>query len=70
MKSPSHRFYRSRSPVFIVLTALAAVILAAAILSACIFFGFRKYIVYTPDGLRVEVPWLEDAPAENAEASE
>ena len=70
MKGSAHRFYRSRSPVFIVLTALGAVVLAAAILFACLFFGFRKYIVYTPDGLRVEVPWLEEAPPESAEVPE
>ena len=48
---------------------VAGVVLAAIILCACVFFGFKKYIVYTPDGLRLEVPWLEEPAAEQMEAS-
>ena len=32
-------------------------------LALAIFFGFRRYIVYTPEGIRLEIPWLtEDVP--------
>ncbi len=35
-----------------------------AVFTVALFFGLRRYIVYTPDGLRLEIPWLE---ADNSE---
>ncbi|MBR5382133.1 MAG: hypothetical protein IK136_05875 [Oscillospiraceae bacterium] len=69
MKNPSRRVYRGRSPARVIVGVVAGVVLAAIILCACVFFGFKKYIVYTPDGLRLEVPWLEEPAAEQMEAS-
>jgi hypothetical protein len=34
-------------------------LLLALVLAVSLFFGLRQYIVYTPDGLRLEIPWLE-----------
>ena len=61
------RIYRSRRPLKVVLTVLFALILALAILAVSIFFGFKRYIVYTSDGVKLEVPWLQDI--EEAEIS-
>ena len=61
MKSHRHRVYRSRNPLRLIFGVLFSVLLAAIILAVGVYFGFRKYIVYTSEGLRVEVPWLEEA---------
>ena len=44
-------------------TALLVLLIVAALIvtvALSLFFGFRKYIVYTSDGVRLEVPWLTD----------
>lgn len=44
-------------------TALLVLLIVAALIvtvALSLFFGFRKYIVYTSDGVRLEVPWLSD----------
>ena len=69
MKTSSHRVYRGRSPVRVIAGIVAGIVLAAIILCACVFFGFKKYIVYTPDGLHLEVPWLTETVEEQVEAS-
>jgi hypothetical protein len=35
-----------------------AILLAVVIFMVIIFFSFQKYITYTSDGVRLEVPWL------------
>lgn len=63
------KVYRKRKPVKIVLLSLLALVCLLIALAAGIFFGFRKYIVYTPDGLYLDVPWLsERAPQDGAPA--
>lgn len=34
------------------------IVLIAVVLAVFMFFWFRRYIVYTDDGLRVQVPYL------------
>ena len=53
--------YRSHHPLRAVLRILGALAILAVVLAICIFVGFRKYIVYTADGLYLDVPWLEDS---------
>ena len=62
--SRRYRVYRSRSPVRTVITIAAAVLIIIVIFCSLVFFGFRKYIVYTNDGLRLEVPWLQETVTE------
>ena len=64
MTYPKRQIYRKRRPVRAIVIVLLIALLAAAIFYIGVFFGFRKYIVYTTDGLRVEVPWLQDEPAD------
>ena len=65
-KKPGRRdVYRNFKPVRTLLIVAAAVLAVLLILAAWVFFGFQKYIVYTPDGLRLEVPWLAE-PEEEA----
>lgn len=55
------RIYRhSRLPGIIARTVL--IILAVfIILTVTLYFHFQKYIVYTDDGIVVDVPWLRES---------
>ena len=53
------RIYHRRNPIKIILSVLGIIIAVAILLFALIFFGFKKYAVYTDDGVTIEVPWLE-----------
>jgi hypothetical protein len=65
MKRKYPKTYRSRQPIKVIFTVLISLILAAVILTVSLFFGLKRYIVYTPDGnLHLEIPWLaEDSPS-------
>ena len=52
------RTYRSKRPLKIILTILLSLVIVFVILTVSLFFGLRKYIVYTPDGLHLDIPWL------------
>ena len=68
-KEKKVKVYKKRRPLKIVLSSgcsLAVVIL----LSVVIFFGFQKYIVYTPDGVRLEIPFLQKYGPEAAQTPE
>lgn len=64
------RIYKVRSPWKTALTVTLIVIAAVLIITASVFFGFRKYIVYTDDGVRLEVPWLQEEPQSGASNEE
>ena len=65
MSEKQPKTYKSRHPVRTVITVAAAVLIAAVILFACVFFGFKKYIVYSEDGVRLDIPWLQKITNEN-----
>ena len=46
-------------------TVVIIILVVGMIIYAALFFGLRKYAVYTPDGLRLEVPWLQETPEES-----
>ncbi len=54
------RIYRSRKPVKTALTVLFALLAVLIVLAVAIFFGFKRYIVYTSEGVKLEVPWLTE----------
>ena len=60
MAQKEKRVYHSRKPWKTVLTAFLIFLVVLIALAAAIFFGFRKYIVYTDNGIVLEVPWLPD----------
>lgn len=64
------RIYKVRSPWKTALTVAVIVLAAAILISASIFIGFRKYIVYTDDGVRLDVPWLQEEPQTGAGSEE
>ena len=67
MSSGRKRIYRSTTPLRIAMTVLAVLLALAVLLFTILFFSFRKYIVYTADGLHLEVPWLEETLPEDAD---
>ncbi|MBR1842204.1 MAG: hypothetical protein IJ788_02895 [Oscillospiraceae bacterium] len=54
------RIYRTGVRWKAVLLVLLIVIALIVTVALSLFFGFKKYIVYTSDGVRLEVPWLTD----------
>ncbi|MBR6259153.1 MAG: hypothetical protein IKR21_02975 [Oscillospiraceae bacterium] len=64
MKSHARRFYRGRGAGKVIAGIIIALIVLAMIVYAALFFGLRKYAVYTPEGVRLEVPWLQETPEE------
>lgn len=61
MKRKYPRTYRSRRPLKIFFTIILSLLIALVILTVSLFFGLKKYIVYTPDGsLHLEIPWLAE----------
>ena len=64
MRSYSRRFYRGRGAGKTIAAVVIIVLVLCMIIYAALFFGLRKYAVYTPDGLRMEVPWLQETTEE------
>ena len=60
MAHKTRKTYRSFRPAKVILTTLLLTILTLILLTVAVFFGFKKYIVYTTDGLRLDIPWLEE----------
>ncbi|MDR1065273.1 MAG: hypothetical protein LBL25_02790 [Oscillospiraceae bacterium] len=54
------RTYKNHRAARLLARALAILLIAAVALAIAMFFSLRQYIVYTPDGLRLEIPWLEE----------
>ena len=60
--------YKNRRAARVVVKLLVGLVIAVVVLTIALFFGLRRYIVYTPEGLKLEVPWLEEtAPATETE---
>ena len=56
-------FYKSGKPVSAVVKTVVIVLLILAVLAVFFFFYLQKYIVYTPDGLYLNIPLLQNARA-------
>ena len=62
------RVYRNHSPLKTAVVVILFVLLVLVLLTASIFFGFQKYIVYDENGgLHLEVPWLEETMPDNTD---
>lgn len=60
MSSKDNRIYHSRRPLKTFLTVFFSALALLLALAIFVFVSFRKYIVYTSDGVRLDVPWLQD----------
>ena len=65
------KVYKTNVRLKTVLISVLAVLLVCIMVMVGIFISFQKYIVYTSNGLYLDVPWLsEEAPADNQEPSQ
>ena len=55
-----NKIYKKNVRAKTVITAILAAVLVCLIFIIGIFFWFRRYIVYTSDGLYLDVPWLSE----------
>lgn len=53
------KVYKNHNVLKTVISVVLILLVAAIILAVSIFYGFQKYIVYTADGVRLEIPWLD-----------
>ena len=53
--------YKNYRVARIILKIFLALVLTCVILFVALFFGLKKYIVYTPDGLRLDIPFLVES---------
>ena len=59
--------YNNGRFVRFVIGTVVAVICAALILFIALFFILENYLVTTPDGVRLEIPFLIDTPPEETD---
>ena len=52
------KIYKSRNPWRLILKICLSILALLIILAVLIFFGLQKYIVYTPDGVVLDVPFF------------
>jgi hypothetical protein len=52
--------YRNHRALRIILTAAGITVFAVVLFLVCFFYSLKQYVVYTPDGIRLDVPWAED----------
>jgi len=69
VSSEDNKIYRNRRPLRTIAVTVLALLLVLIVLAVCVFFGFRRYIVYTDDGVRLEVPWLQDSSQSGSSAA-
>ena len=69
MKSDRPRVYRRRRPWKALVIVLVCLVLAALITYVALFFSLKKHIVYTDDGLILDIPWIAEEMAERRAAS-
>ena len=55
-----HKIYKHPHPVRTVILIVVSVLFVLALTFTILFFRFQKYIVYTDNGLYLDVPWLEE----------
>jgi hypothetical protein len=60
MSSKDNKVYRNKHPWKTAIIVFITLLLILIVLTVLIFFSFRKYIVYTSDSVKLEVPWLEE----------
>ena len=56
----TYKTYKNRTPWKVALGIFFGAVVLFIVLSLFVFFGFKKYIVYSSDGLHLEIPWLEE----------
>ena len=52
--------YKNNRAARVIAKLLIGLVIVVVVFTIALFFGLRRYIVYTPEGLRLDVPWLEE----------
>ncbi|NLL38111.1 MAG: hypothetical protein GX254_00785 [Clostridiales bacterium] len=65
MAKEIYEIYQRRRPLKIFLKIMLSIIIIAIVFAVVVFFWFQSYIVYTPEGIRLDIPFLssDDVPA-------
>ncbi len=65
MAKETYEIYQRRRPLKIFLKIMLSIILIVVVFAIVVFFWFQSYIVYTPDGIRLDIPFLhsDDVPS-------
>lgn len=58
MAVKSNEIYQRRKPLKLILKIFFSLIALVILLVVIIFFWFQSYIVYTSDGVRLDIPFL------------
>lgn len=56
--------YKNRSAARVIAKLLILLVILVVVFTVALFFGLRRYIVYTNDGLELQIPWLEETMAD------
>ncbi len=59
LRSENRKIYKKRRPVKTTLKVFGILLAALIVLFIVAFFSFQRYIVYTPDGPRLEIPIVQ-----------
>lgn len=59
MEGEKRKIYKKRRPLKTALKVLGITLAVLAALFIIAFISFQRYIVYTPDGLRLEIPFVQ-----------
>ena len=51
--------YHRRRPLRMIMKITFSLVLFAVVLALVIFFWFQQYIVYTSEGVRLDIPFLD-----------
>lgn len=77
MKSGGYHSYRGRAPLHNVLKIIVVVLAILLVLALAAFFFFQRYLVYSSDGVHLELPFSQSAgadktapPAETADGTQ
>lgn len=72
MARETYEIYQRRRPLKIILKIFLCIVLIAVVFAVVVFFWFQSYIVYTPDGIRLDIPFLssDDVPEASARPAE
>ena len=60
MARQREKIYKRRRPLRTLLYTLGISVLTVAVLLVVVFFGAQRYIVHTLDGIRLDIPFLQD----------
>lgn len=67
MAKESYEIYQRRKPLKIILKLFISIVLIVIALAVIVFFWFQSYIVYTSDGIRLDIPFLQSDDIEETE---